>query len=1750
MREGILSSVSTMITYVLDTMEHAPTEMKLPEGPEAVERIKRQPSLEPKDEHMDEDGDASLTSRLVGAYSFDSSKHARIYSVVLWNDEKHSFREVIDTVSGATEKTEYIAKGIAERVDMHGRDIIEVSGEVKKMYLLAHKLSQIDLAVTVRPAYDIFAEEVAGHVLDFLLDLTNASLLVMPSVPPQPTSVHPLDQLVPNAVAMRALIGRALFEPWQHRKAVPCGQMSPEYFDNRSLVQLDGLLLMDNRMWKAARGTCRSIYMALLGPREIKRALAFRFAKMYSKLVEIFIIQDREPDHSVRIVTVQLFSVPSIASELVVELDLLYSMTQILQSIFTGQLTLQSLTLPPSAPSKMRASPSSLFLRQQRCYHIFHDVRYLLSAQGVQSQIVHQPRHLGYFLDFLSLFNAITPDRRAVTEHIEFESEVWVQIFHIATYLARSAKSFGEAYVRATVRELQRGLSVALSKTLQSCSMLQENDEAQSPVTFFETNFGQDKFSIIAFAVETEAVSFHHPMHWLLAEMLKRLHMVDYAYLEQFPRPQLRELVSKDVDEDGLLVVFEFPLRVIVKLAQIRSGMWVRNGLSIRSQAHHYRDNIMRDLMYDQDFFMLQTSLVFVPVDRMLVTMVHRFSLIQWLQGKTDQEDLETSHYLSLSEELLLLLVHLLSETSIATNWSIEKQVRQEIVHFLALSQGTYSDLTRHIGEKLKEHSSFDRILASISTFRAPKHTTDVGIFELRDECYDEVQPYFFHYTRNQREKAEDILKERQKKKQPAQLADQFVVVPEQRLQEGQSVMIDELRTVFSSPILLQIIFYSLYNAQYRLQDTPEGLTDCALQLIMMGLVEQKAAFALNMQQIIISDISLFTFLLSVRRDNQKFKSFQPKINWILQRAAELDDACRQNIMEMDRHGTHSAEAEAAVDETALDKRRAAAKARQAAIMQRFSAQQQSLLESLEAEEDEDDEDEYEDGDEEGDAMMGDYSEPRQPEPSLRPLGTCIFCQEHLDQTKAFGCLAHIQSSRVMRTTPRHDAFSLQQSLQTLLTLDRSEPNGERVRGDFVPSGAADRQSSNGRKWDGFPSEDHRFGFYASTCGHLMHLSCFDNYCRNVEHRHAQQIARNHPEDLSRSEFVCPLCKSLGNVILPVPKTNLMANAEPLQVDQTSISDWIRKINIDILKTSTMSLSPQLQEAEHGTGSFTPWYAEDAQVLLDAWLNNPTGSTQTVPPATGQMLERLIRVLRPMSNKSRSMRLAYQARTILAPPSRKMYIPEEVIGYTISMLEISQRGNTPVRKDDDVGLADVSSQSSLHVADGVGIATRELVQSLILSLRDVAKLEDENYQTFMRHGLLMRLLPHWGGHDTVRSPLLLRDPLTILVEASIIAPENLPQITTLMFYVQLIQVVFGLAQPSIWPQNSHSHLSRSAASPLASWKGSEGEGLGKSSTGVLEACFDDVRATVGNIIGLVGYARGNITLGVDNLDDASLAKMICTYCLPFLRRATILHKSMGVLGLGDRSQAILSTMADTKLGERAEFLRLMTLLDIPFPKDVLPAQSTRQTALAGLVEGWIKHAYPQLASIFRPLPIQPSPLSTSTGKNSASHHHHPTLQLEHPHIYELIRLPSDLTQLLMQCQVLRCKRCGNLPPEPAICLECGELLCFQSFCCQGQVDQKGECNRHLEDCGHSSGMFFRVKANIITLLFQGNGCFVYSPYLDTHGEVDIGLKKGKIQFLHPVRFDELRKQWLNHGLANTITRKVEAVMDQGGWVTM
>ena len=211
-----------------------------------------------------------------------SSKKGRFYTLLLWNDEKHDFTQVIDIVMDVTGRNMAQAKAVAERVDKHGREIIEVSKDVPKLLLWGLKLNSIDLAVSIRPAYDVFAEDVAGLLVKHILDLAQ-SVLHVPDRSASSAgeedaemtsrSTHPLDNLVPSAALMRALVTNQLLAPWDHLKPVYAESMSSKFFSAEDLRRLDGMLLLESRLWKELRGNVKEAIMACIGIKETKKEI-------------------------------------------------------------------------------------------------------------------------------------------------------------------------------------------------------------------------------------------------------------------------------------------------------------------------------------------------------------------------------------------------------------------------------------------------------------------------------------------------------------------------------------------------------------------------------------------------------------------------------------------------------------------------------------------------------------------------------------------------------------------------------------------------------------------------------------------------------------------------------------------------------------------------------------------------------------------------------------------------------------------------------------------------------------------------------------------------------------------------------------------------------------------------------------------------------------------------------------------------------------------------------------------------------------------------------------------------------------------------------------------------------------------------------------------------------------------------------------------------------------------------------------
>jgi len=113
----------------------------------------------------------------------------------------------------------------------------------------------------------------------------------------------------------------------------------------------------------------------------------------------------------------------------------------------------------------------------------------------------------------------------------------------------------------------------------------------------------------------------------------------------------------------------------------------------------------------------------------------------------------------------------------------------------------------------------------------------------------------------------------------------------------------------------------------------------------------------------------------------------------------------------------------------------------------------------------------------------------------------------------------------------------------------------------------------------------------------------------------------------------------------------------------------------------------------------------------------------------------------------------------------------------------------------------------------------------------------------------------------------------------------------------------------------------------------------------------------------------------------------------------------------------------------------------------------------------------------------------------------------------------------------QCTSCKQLPKEPAICLICGDLLCYSQELCGKHRNKNRMCHakNDSEESGDGIRIYFLLRSTQLVLI-RGNRVFMgLSIYLDHHGEEDLYLRRSQLLYLNDVRMNEVRRLWLTAG---------------------
>ena len=1570
-------------------------------------------------------------------------------------------------------------------------------------------------------------------------------------------------------------------------------QNTPVHEDLTKNIRIDSMILFDLRLWKIARTSLRDLYIStIVKIPQFKRILGLRFSGLYITLAQLYLVADREPDHSIINLSLQILTTPSICQEVVEKGNFLTYLMAILYTYMTTKAVGFPRDVDPGATLAYDAGA----VANRRLFHFFADLKYFLASNFVQEKIRGDTRYLSQYLDLIKICQGICPNVRAVGEHVEYETDAWISAALLTREVNKLCRQFAETYQPPPSGDLSsqtytfKAIGLAAEMTMMNCLGLERKRFEQSEIKDL-VHFHATKHRVVQFSVEKGAMSFHHPLHyslsWLLesgkdsTQAIEALQDAAKSLMQKINDTQLgpKDSAIKTTiqsSEDALLAMFDYPLRVCAWLAQMKANMWVRNGMSLRHQMGQYKSVPYRDVAHQRDLFLLQTALVTCDPSRVLVSMIDRFGLTQWMSSKySSLPACEDVQMLDLAEDLVYLLINLLSDRDTLTMKRDDPEsalnaVRKEIAHSLCFKSMAYTDLVSRLTERVQDHEKLQEVLDNMTTFRAPEGLNDTGLLSLKEEYLAELDPYNSHFSKNQRDEAENVYKKwmgKKLKKDPEE------VVLEPKLHPITSEAYTSISTVVHTLIFAETIYRCLvfaadgYKARNGITPTRvESFLQIVLQLALIATLEDKTDETYNqsLQHSFIYHASGFAF------SNEQTGS--STVVRILHKIWQMEDfsACRskiRHILRLFHHkqprgfvaATESLDfpsgrfdtASPANIESEIEAKKKQAMERKAKVMAQFQAQQQSFMDKSGFDWDEEALDSP-------DTELPSSTESRQ---WKYPAGLCIQCREETNDSRLYGTFAMITDGHILRETIVDDPDFVDEVLHVPADLDRSIEHDRPFGVAGSNKKLVTRMNSDGEELrverqglsKGWPKGHTMKGPLTTSCGHIMHFACFENYYQSVIRRHSQQVARNHPERVGLKEFVCPLCKALANAFLPIIwKSTVQSYPGSLAVDQP-FSEFLEH---------TMQRSPLITD---NTDAFQRKAMEVNAQAVESFASNTLTSGARGPDslpdaAFTELTSVYLRLREPLATVARS--------SLPEPPPVKynhLYLLLDSFANTIAATEIAYRG-----RDAEFGSTLLSSipQQTLSHLQILASTIRAYSATCTFGLRG----SSEDYfreTTLMLQGKLFGDLKstdstHLEGFlDTggPSVPLLGQDAFQFLVHASMILCPIADLSLHHMLRLSLVSCILRVVIAYTAELNASEGLRIDALQESGGLQAppNEADEDAFALVNVLQFLLQHMSGAQEQI----GAQNDQHTPQCDLLRDfidrsssdvlAGLVKIVKAHVLTFLRDATILfHVAHGV----DYPTTAGSEATLPELDRLLHYLQLPSIAAVVSQFHEYHPEKAMQNLVATWIWDWMKSSNHEPHGSHQPLPAK---------RGSAL-----GIRLLHPAPLELIGLPKYYDVLLELSSRRKCPTTGRELSDPALCLFCGDIFCSQSVCCMAS-DGRGGCNMHVEKCSAPLGMFLFIrKCHVVLLHVQkdpkmkdrqesgtgaSQGSFFQAPYLTKHGETDSGLRTKTQLILSQKRYDRLlREAWLCIGgggsVWSSIARKLESEVNAGGWETL
>lgn len=514
---------------------------------------------------------------------------------------------------------------------------------------------------------------------------------------------------------------------------------------NYSLRQI---LLYDIKLWKTARSAWhRLLISGMLMEYENKKELAINFTKVYTNIMQDFLRDDHYHSFSVVSLSVQLFTVPTVAHHLMAHESAFFKLMHTYYAeCIEKYIKNKVLVFPKNAASTFN----------KRAHYIITDLRYLLTfkpevwTQELRLGFLHGIQIVIRLLKSMQGMDAVT---RQVGQHMEYEPE-WESAFTLHIKLSHLITSIIEwcSTDKVIIVKVYRMVLAALNEN--KFIVGQAANEVKELV--------DHSANCLMYDVSAKPVSIHLPLTRFLAGL--------YIHFEKFGLTF--DNVSTTNDKPTPEEIIEPVLCTRTMISQVYSGMWRRNGYSLLNQLFFYRNVKCRCEMLDRDVVILQMGASLIESNEFLIHIMNKFNLLQWTEESykpilpSSEED-SIRQIINMVDEFLELLIIVVGERYIPGIGKLtdDDRIKKEIIQQLCIKSLSHSELNKALND---EHghgheNDIEPVIHDVAVFEKPTSADKKGVYKLKDEYYCDYNMYFYHYTKEEKSKSEEMQRQRHK---------------------------------------------------------------------------------------------------------------------------------------------------------------------------------------------------------------------------------------------------------------------------------------------------------------------------------------------------------------------------------------------------------------------------------------------------------------------------------------------------------------------------------------------------------------------------------------------------------------------------------------------------------------------------------------------------------------------------------------------------------------------------------------------------------------------------------------------------------------------------------------------------------------------------------------------------------------------------------------------------------------------------